>query len=433
MSGPRAFGSMKLTMKAKLVLLAGVGFLTAYSAWAVHSGPPERDTQPECAPSDGLPTQPQQDAIRALMSAPSEREHHFRWHSSRGMWSSLTNPEQSSFAKQDPAVVPPRVLGPPPHLGDPESCRDPRYNPMLNGAGEDFLYMHHGMIRDLNAQLKAQGLACVGGWKTLPARDDIYKPAPKTRYYDNGIELAELQGWQKDFLDESKKGYLAGKTLSEVGYALEMTLHNNLHVYYARLGPGIPKPPEYPPNLDLLGSLPEGSPYNSPQNDFLGSTYSAHVNPVFWKLHGLVDQVIYAWLHANGFEEIALDCQGRARCYAWKGTWDGRPAKMHSKMLAQVKAQANAMKAVAGGHPPRKLPLATDTFKARLERIRAIQRTARALPKAGAGPKGPGQQADPNDPLELVRRSFEQDEVLASCIGPKAPVSEGKKLSAPAR
>ena len=47
--------------------------------------------------------------------------------------------------------------------------------------------------------------------------------------------------------------------------------------------------------------------------NWLGDTYSSHVNPVFWKLHGWVDSCIDRWMQANG----------KSGSVPWKGTWIG--------------------------------------------------------------------------------------------------------------
>ena len=39
--------------------------------------------------------------------------------------------------------------------------------------------------------------------------------------------------------------------------------------------------------------------WSSPKYDFLGEFYSSHVNPVFWRLHGWVDDRIEDWFRAQ--------------------------------------------------------------------------------------------------------------------------------------
>ena len=93
-----------------------------------------------------------------------------------------------------------------------------------------------------------------------------------------------------------------------------------MHMRWAKL----PKPgDDYSPLFS--GNLRKPTLHDDPKHNWLGVPYSAHVNPVFWKLHGLVDHVIELWLSANGFEEIANDCKGRPGCYQWKTQWVGAP------------------------------------------------------------------------------------------------------------
>lgn len=55
--------------------------------------------------------------------------------------------------------------------------------------------------------------------------------------------------------------------------------------------------------------------------DDLVPVNTSPLNKHFWKIHGLVDQLIEKWLRANRYREIALDCVGRSGCYQWKEPW----------------------------------------------------------------------------------------------------------------
>jgi hypothetical protein len=39
--------------------------------------------------------------------------------------------------------------------------------------------------------------------------------------------------------------------------------------------------------------------WDDPKNDYLGDFYSSHVNPLFWRLHGWVDDRIEDWFNAH--------------------------------------------------------------------------------------------------------------------------------------
>src|SRR5262249_54090049 len=41
------------------------------------------------------------------------------------------------------------------------------------------------------------------------------------------------------------------------------------------------------------------SKWDDPKNDYLGDFYSSHVNPLFWRLHGWVDDRIEDWFNAH--------------------------------------------------------------------------------------------------------------------------------------
>jgi hypothetical protein len=53
--------------------------------------------------------------------------------------------------------------------------------------------------------------------------------------------------------------------------------------------------------------------WDDPSYNWLGDTYSSHVNPTFWKLHGWVDRCIDGWMAANNLNDAV----------PWKGTWAG--------------------------------------------------------------------------------------------------------------
>ena len=75
--------------------------------------------------------------------------------------------------------------------------------------------------------------------------------------------------------------------------------------------------------------------------DWLNDTYGSHVNIHFWKLHGLVDQIVDKWLAPNGYTAIAQDCNGNPKCYQWQGTWvgDNVPPPDDSQTRATPEAQ----------------------------------------------------------------------------------------------
>jgi len=75
--------------------------------------------------------------------------------------------------------------------------------------------------------------------------------------------------------------------------------------------PGDPLDPEWEKKFSKL--------FDDPAYDYLGGTYSSHVNPVFFRVHGWVDDRIQTWLDAHGYQSIGLasECQGKTACYTW--------------------------------------------------------------------------------------------------------------------
>ncbi len=93
-------------------------------------------------------------------------------------------------------------------------------------------------------------------------------------------------------------------TLGEFGARLETEVHDALHMRWAK-APTERRPP--PNGIDGIDPM-----WDDPSYDYLGDSYSAHVNPVFWKLHIWVDDRIEDWRTANELDRID-----------WKGTWVG--------------------------------------------------------------------------------------------------------------
>jgi len=54
--------------------------------------------------------------------------------------------------------------------------------------------------------------------------------------------------------------------------------------------------------------------WDDPDYNYLGDTYSSHVNPVFWKIHGWVNDRIEDWKSAHNISGNII----------WKGTWVGK-------------------------------------------------------------------------------------------------------------
>jgi hypothetical protein len=176
-------------------------------------------------------------------------------------------------------------------------------------AGEDFFYMHRTMIKMVQMELAAAGHPCIAPWKKIPSSiHDNFWPVPKefgtaAEEAQARTELQELQSRLDKLRDPAR---LKKVSLNKYGLAIEAGIHQQLHNFY------------------------RGNPVCSPEakaqgfcDDLLSPETSA-VNKYFWKIHGLVDQMLGDWLKANGYEEIARDCTGKRNCYQWQGTWYGK-------------------------------------------------------------------------------------------------------------
>ncbi len=74
------------------------------------------------------------------------------------------------------------------------------------------------------------------------------------------------------------------------------------------------------PDVDPTSPGDIDTRWDDPSYDWLGDTYSSHVNPIFWKLHGWVDDRIEDWRLAHGLDEIE-----------WTGTWVGNMPHGHEE------------------------------------------------------------------------------------------------------
>lgn len=255
----------------------------------------------------------QQRVINEVMATHSHRLYHFLWHATRNSWSDLKASEKKAIQTLSPLWGKNAPLCP-----LPEKDIGAKTSP----AGEEFLLMHHQMVAHLQSALSDEHLPCIRGWKTLPKSDDELFPVPKgtaddTSKTDEHGEMMDV--WARRLHDPD---FLRGKSLSYVGVLVEFTLHNNMHMRWAK----IPKKGDDFSPMDGsfdASSLLAPSAYDDPKYNWLGNPYSAHVNPIFWKLHGWVDDTIKIWLHANHYRTIAADCGERDDCYPWKAKWVG--------------------------------------------------------------------------------------------------------------
>lgn len=255
----------------------------------------------------------------SMLSSKSHRLIHTVWHTLRfnGLWNSLNEEERNEIIK----------------LGW-NLKRQPFVNGLLNlsnGAGEDFLFMHRKMIKMVHDEYDSKGVQYIERWKTLPLpevpqisyseyndpenpENKIYRfnplesgnmiPPPFKLPEDTEDDFENLKFLKSSAYFRSVMRHLEGQftdprylsniSLGALGNLLEFTIHNQMHGRWS----SIPRDPE-------TGD-PSGRPFfdfqdkfDNPKNDFLGDFYSSHVNPVFWKLHGWIDDRIEDWFNAH--------------------------------------------------------------------------------------------------------------------------------------
>jgi hypothetical protein len=231
--------------------------------------------------------------VRNWLASRAMREHHAIWHQVRSAWNRMTQAERTRFIAQGWR---------PPRLNPFDGAPDP-------GAGRDFLFMHRRMIEQVNARLATLGDASyprVTGWSPIPF-DHADAEWPMPPMYQGGSAAAKNQSattrWSQAVSERHQNdAWLRTVSLDAMGSEIENGIHNWLHMHWA--------------SEPWFKGAP-GQDRDDPRNDYLGSTYSSHVNSAFWKLHGWIDDRIGQWERANG---TAAD---------WTGAWEGPGHHMH--------------------------------------------------------------------------------------------------------
>lgn len=274
-------------------------------------------TLSDCANAQGFSDQvssAQQDVINQIVGGRGHRLLHALWHATRAGLSAQES-KQAVHAFGTDWTAEHKYCPPPTTSADAAN-----YNPV----GEDFLFMHREMIEMIRAGMISKNLQCIKPWLKVPTLQDWPLPDNDTSGPKSAAALKQLQTWDAQMQNQN---WLRSVSLSQLGMALEITTHNNLHMRYSTT-----KPPAGFPGVNKTGGAPipfDGRfsakwPYDNYTYNWLADPYGAALNPIFWKIHGYVDGMIDRWLAANNYKTIAAQCpQGDRSCYQWRGTWTG--------------------------------------------------------------------------------------------------------------
>ena len=302
------------------------------------------------------------DALQMLTSL-MMRFHHQLWHGVRNAWHRLAADVQSAI--RDLHWQP-----------GPNGAERPALDPssrLTNGSGEDFLFMHRRMIGNLRS-LDPD----VTPWRRLPRVSPLSRfdsdfhvkqvgnpdgfavpPAwivpgdPGTTNWLHRIRLssslyAPFQTWERQYTDPN---YLASVSLGEVGSLIEFSIHNWMHMRWASA-------PRDPTTREIIprerDPLDFDKKWLSPKYDYLGDTFSSHVHPVFWRLHGWVDHRIDDWYRAQEKARPGKVKRANVNGVDWfeaDGTWVKVAEPWEAPRVSQSTGHSDQdhMRAVHGG------------------------------------------------------------------------------------
>lgn len=246
------------------------------------------------------------------------RLQHELWHFVRAVWGNPRFPEEGRQALRSLGWDLPGDRAP--FSADGKLLLD-------NFSGEDFLFMHRQMISMTDQLLSSVGEPPITRWAKVPPPDSREFPVPPAWNYNNPAQSNDFNAGTSQFLVEVKSDEYFERTMSvreafftnpanlrhlslgALGNLVEMTMHNMMHMRWSE------DPGGYRPIVNLENPTGGDSRWDNPSYDYLGDTYSSHVNPHFWHLHGWIDTLIETWAKANSVEKIK-----------WTGTWVGGPS-----------------------------------------------------------------------------------------------------------
>jgi hypothetical protein len=233
------------------------------------------------------------------------RLHHAVWHGIREAWDDLKPEDQAKLKELDWQIEGGRVA-----LISSQKTR-----PALeNGSGEDFLFFHRQMVVHYRMMMTNLGVPMIewpeipqpgsGGFGSPDAVPEAWSIPEAPNFERRVVALkideyfwSRMRWWELEFKNPK---YLSTLTLGEFGALLQYSIHNDMHIRWSA-------PPRDPETNALL---PTGRPdydisdrWDNPRYDWLGEFYSSHVNPVFWRLHGWIDDRINDWAAAHEWSQ----------------------------------------------------------------------------------------------------------------------------------
>ena len=271
----------------------------------------------------------------SMLASKSHRLKHTVWHTARGEWNNLDDASKTKI----------RDLGW--GIDRPPFTKDGALD-LSNGAGEDFLFMHRKMIAMVRHEYDIQKVPPIESWKTLPRpnaqqfsyseQDDPANPGKKIYRFnplDSGYMIPPAQPSDSDSLKFLKspdffrlvmahlerqfkrQSYLSALSLGALGNLLEFTIHNQMHMRWSSIS-------RDPKTGDpaLRDDVDFDDKWDDPKYDYLGDFHSSHVNPLFWRLHGWVDERMEDWFNAH---EAAQS--GEIERYEYQGIAWFKPGK----------------------------------------------------------------------------------------------------------
>lgn len=313
------------------------------------------------------------EAVRGRLASRAKRLHHFVWHLTRNSWHALSDQQRSAVDELGWAPPRPSIVRP---AWDTRTHRQSgRHWATHTGAGEDFLFFHRRMIAQVDLWLEEEGRQHVVAWS-----DSDVLPPPGSGCPDEGVPASwevpdapalsrrlqqvksdayfydRMVPWQRRYTDYA---HLRTLTLGELGARLEIGIHNNMHMRWSAM-PWNPHVRGPAPWLREEGDIDPA--WDDARYDTLLDEYSAHVHPLFWRLHKWVDNRIKDWAEAHG-DIVERDIDG----IPWfapgdwvqvSEPWIGAPTESEQTMARVVEAitapptdddVAAALGAVPGG------------------------------------------------------------------------------------